>query len=178
MKLLLEISDNDFGLGSSERFDKPYRLRKSGRAIIFNDKGEVAIQFSSKYNYHKLPGGGLDDGETTLEALHREVKEEVGCEIEVGEMVGVTIEYRNQLDLLHISYCYLTKVKGEVGEPAWEEGEIEEDFKIIWIQLKEAIKLMEKENPEKIKNKFIVKRDLEFLKEAKKMLQELEMLQK
>ncbi|OGF20767.1 hypothetical protein A2316_04130 [Candidatus Falkowbacteria bacterium RIFOXYB2_FULL_38_15] len=171
MKLLLEISDSDIGVGSPERFDKPYRLRKASRAIIFNDKNEIAIQFASKYNYHKLPGGGLDKGENTPEALRREIKEEVGCEIEIGDEIGIIIEYRNQLDLLQVSYCYLAKLVGEVGKPAWEEGEIEEGFESVWMLPDEAIRLLESESPNEYKNQFIVKRDLEFLREAKRMLQ-------
>jgi 8-oxo-dGTP diphosphatase len=170
MKLLLELSDKDFDEGSSERFEKPYRLRKASRAIILNENNEVAIQFASKYNYHKLPGGGLDEGETILDALHREIKEEVGCEVEVGEKVGLIIEYRNQFDVLQMSYCYLAKVKGDVGEPEWEEGELEEGFESIWVPLDQAISLLEADKPKEYKNKFIVKRDLVLLKEAQRLL--------
>jgi ADP-ribose pyrophosphatase YjhB (NUDIX family) len=31
--------------------------------------------FGSKFGYHKLPGGGMEDNENALEALEREVKE-------------------------------------------------------------------------------------------------------
>ena len=122
MKLLLEISDSDIGVGSPERFDKPYRLRKASRAIIFNDKNEIAIQFASKYNYHKLPGGGLDKGENTPEALRREIKEEVGLEYQ-DELRLISAQ-----DILKSSDKHVVRLTfvGEIdGEPKINDEHLE-----------------------------------------------------
>ncbi|MBU2545338.1 NUDIX domain-containing protein [Patescibacteria group bacterium] len=168
MKLLLEISDKDVNNGSVERFNKPYTLRKAARAIVVNDKNEIAFQFNSKYNYHKLPGGGINEGETILQGLKREIKEETGCEnIEIIDEIGMIIEYRNELDILQISYCYLAKPIGGMFEPQYDKGELEDGFKPLWVSKDEAIELLKEDKPNDYEGKFIVKRDLAFLEKVK-----------
>lgn len=48
------------------------------RALIINDEGEVLLQHRSDTGFWGLPGGGVELGETALEALKREVLEETG----------------------------------------------------------------------------------------------------
>lgn len=165
MKLLKEIRNNDIGLSDGERFDKPYYLRKAARAIVFNDKNEIAFQFVSKKNYYKIPGGGVEKGETIEQALRREVLEESGCNIDIIDEVGMIIEYRNNFDTIQISYCFIVKVKGEIGEPKYEQDEIDEGLIPMWISLEEAIKLTESKTDD-YQGRFIKIRDLIFLKEA------------
>jgi len=169
MKLLLEISDKDVNNGMIERYDKPYTLRKAARAVVFNDKNEIAFQFVSKHNYHKLPGGGLDEGETILQGLKREVKEETGCEdIEIVNEIGMIIEYRNEIDVLQISYCYIAKALGKISAPEYDKEELEDEFRPLWAPINKAIELLKKDEPDDYQGKFIVKRDLIFLEELKK----------
>ena len=40
-----------------------------------------------------LPGGGARDGESSEQALSREVLEETGCEIEIGARLGVARQF-------------------------------------------------------------------------------------
>ena len=104
------------------------------------------------------------------DALQREIIEEVGCKSDVGEEVGVIIEYRNELDILQISYCYFARVVGEIGELSYEQGEIEEGHQPLWTSVDQAIQLLETDAPDDYEGKFIVVRDLVFLKEAKRLL--------
>ena len=167
MKLLLEINEKDVGAGLPERFNKSYRLRKAGRAILFNNKQQIALQYVTKNTYHKLPGGGVDGVETIKEALNREVQEEVGCDLKTRDILGVIIEYRNKFNILQISYCYLADVDGKIGTPSYEKEEIEQGFKLIWVSLDEAIDLLEKDAPKNYEGRFIQLRDLTFLKRAR-----------
>ncbi len=166
MKFLAEISDETLGVGKREQLNTTYIVRKSARAVLMNEKGEVALQHLRKNNYYKLPGGGVEQGESILEALTREVKEEVGCSCEVGKEIGIVIEYRNEHNLLHISYCYLARVVGTLGEAAYEQGEIDEDQTTIWVSPEEGWKLIQGSITDIYKSKFIVARDGRFFAEA------------
>lgn len=173
MKLLKEISEKSLGISDQEILEKNYKLRKSARAILLNDKGEVSIQHITKHDFYKFPGGGVEIGETEEEALKREVLEEVGCEVTIVKELGIVIEYHTSDNLLHISYGYLCKVKGDIGEPQYEEDEIDDEFEPVWKTMDEAIELTGKHSPDEsdIAN-FIITREKAFLEEAKKYLNE------
>jgi len=166
MKLLAEISEGTLGLSDEfEQLGSEYQLRKSARVILLNQEGKMATQYLKTYTYHKLPGGGINAGESIEDALKREVKEEVGCDCEIIRPIGMTIEYRNKYKLLHISYCYETKVVGEMGEPALEEGEIEEGHETLWLPPAEVLAKMKTDTPGKFEGYFILKREISFLEE-------------
>lgn len=166
MKLLAELSEGSVGLdGGFERLKSDYTLRKSARAILLDTSGKMATQYLEKYTFHKLPGGGVDDGESVEKALRREILEEVGCDLKITRPIGVVIEYRNKYKLLHISYCYLAEVVGTVGQPKLEAEEIEEGQVTLWLDPKEALKKMKTDVPGKYEGSFILKREIAFLEE-------------
>lgn len=84
----------------------------------------------------------------------------------------MTVEYRNEYDILQISYCFLAKVVGEVGETAYTQKEINEGHKPLWTSIDEAIHLLEKDKTDDYEGSFIIIRDLALLKEAKRLLLE------
>jgi 8-oxo-dGTP pyrophosphatase MutT (NUDIX family) len=91
-------------------------------AIIFDSKGLVLTKhFVNGFGeYFLLPGGGLDKGESPIEALNRECKEEIGVDIQTERLVYYKSAYSDEdtyLDLiflcksLPISAEFLGKVK-------------------------------------------------------------------
>src|SRR3989338_5734113 len=88
MKLLLELRDKDIGAISKKSIMKE---RAASRAILMNN-GKIALMNVTKHSYHKLPGGGIEKGESIEEALLREMKEETGCKIKIIAELGKIID--------------------------------------------------------------------------------------
>lgn len=64
-------------------------FRVAVSALIFDDKGRVLLARRRDIDWWNLPNGGMEASETVDEALQREVMEELGVSIEVGQLVGV-----------------------------------------------------------------------------------------
>ena len=162
MNLLKTIRDADIGVDSqaSPNYDK----REAARAIVFDKDRNVALLNVTKKNYHKLPGGGIEEGEDIETALRREVLEEIGCSIENIRELGIIEKYRNNLKIHQISYCYIADVVGDKGLPNFVGDEIDDGFQPEWMKLEDAIKTLESEiNVGDYEGKFIRMRDLIFL---------------
>jgi 8-oxo-dGTP diphosphatase len=82
--------------------------------IIFNGK-IVLIQRKNPPYKEKfaLPGGFVEIGETTEEAIVREVLEETGLTIEIVKLLGVYSEPSRDPRGHTVSVVYLTRGKGE-----------------------------------------------------------------
>ncbi len=60
-------------------------------AVIIQDRRILLIRHQkTQGTYWLLPGGGVDYGETLPQALTREVKEETGLDIKVGQLLFVS----------------------------------------------------------------------------------------
>ena len=164
MELLKEIKDKEFPEDESI-----LKIREASRAVLFDENNLIPLLFVSKHNYHKLPGGGIDEGENKIQSLIRECIEEVGSEIEVQGEVGKIIEFRSKWDLKQISYCYYGKIISK-GEPDFSEKELSDGFKVIWVSLKDAIFKVENDKPKNYGGIFIQKRDLKFLKKTEQII--------
>ncbi|PKO11793.1 MAG: A/G-specific adenine glycosylase [Chloroflexi bacterium HGW-Chloroflexi-10] len=76
----------------------------------------------------EFPGGKCEPGETLPQALTREIREELGCEVEVGAEFGIYQHaYTHFRITLHAFHCWLVK-----GEPQALEAS-----QLIWAQFHE-----------------------------------------
>src|SRR3989442_13530259 len=59
-------------------------------ALIVDQQGKILLARSHKwFDKYTLPGGHIEVGESMVDAVRREVKEEVGLDVEVVEMLLV-----------------------------------------------------------------------------------------
>jgi 8-oxo-dGTP pyrophosphatase MutT (NUDIX family) len=58
-------------------------------AVVENDSNELLMVERSDNGLWALPGGAQDLGESVIDAVKREVKEETGIDIEVEELSGI-----------------------------------------------------------------------------------------
>ncbi|KIL51813.1 8-oxo-dGTP diphosphatase MutT [Jeotgalibacillus soli] len=99
-------------------------------AIITNDQDEVLCALRSPEmslpNVWEFPGGKIEQGEQPEQALYREIQEELGCTLNIFELVeDTTHEYENMIVRLMTYKASILK-----GEPtAREHAEIK------WVSL-------------------------------------------
>lgn len=91
----------------------PQKTRPCAYAVILNAQGLVAGVRESSGRL-SLPGGGIEPPETPVEAVHRELREELGCRVHLAERIGQALLYFESE-----GYCqalYATFYAGELGE--------------------------------------------------------------
>jgi len=171
MERLLTIHEAGIYPGKENISSKDFKERSAARAVVLNDKNQVALLKAATYNYHKLPGGGVESGEDMRLALKRELLEEIGCAANVIAEVGEIIEYRDKWKLKQTSHCYLAKQVGKQKAPSFTQSEIDEGFEIVWADnIKSAIDLLEHDQPQNYDGLFIQQRDLALLRAAIELL--------
>lgn len=156
----------------NEEEAKKLKPRLAARGIVFDANDNVAILPVSNHDYYKLPGGGIEEGESEIEAFRRECLEEIGYDVEVLSELGIIIEYRTEMSRVQTSYCYVGKVIGERKEIALTEHEISQGFKQpLWVPFEEAFNLVSTSKPNNYEGGFIKERDTLIFETARKFLE-------
>lgn len=169
MQLLKTFRDQDVipDTPLSPASENTYSTRVAARAVLSNDRGQIALLHVTRHGYHKLPGGGVEAGEQVESALARELLEEVGCTAEVTAEVGRIDEYLAEVPVYQQSYCFTARLTAQTAEPAFTAEELSDGFQIVWVKdLATAISLLEHDQPTNYDGKFVGARDLLFLRSA------------
>lgn len=157
----------------NSEIEKPakYTRRQTVKAIVINDKKEIALVTNSVHNLYSLPGGGAEGSDLEAEII-RECIEEINQKIEITGIVGVIQEFRDRDAKEYITTCYSALVTGTVEGDMRTEDEIKNGLRVEWVS-KERVKNIFKKQSKKVKEEeisfyntaFNILRDQEFLTE-------------
>lgn len=104
-------------------------------AVIFSENSILCAQRSEKMSLPlmwEFPGGKIEKNETDIEALKREIKEEMLCDVEVCEKITTTTyEYDFGIVNLHTYKCQLKE----------QIPTLTEHKSIIWVKSQELDQL-------------------------------------
>lgn len=152
MKNLGTIRAGDVFPGTIDSPDESYpAIRKTVRLVLEDKEGRFGFLMYPKRpgfpeDYCGFLGGGVESGETLLEALVREAREEVGCTIkdirELGMIKEFGVDGSNQATE---AYCYFARVDGPKGVPEPDEKEHAAGARPVWLTIPEAWAMYEKQ---------------------------------
>lgn len=124
---------NGMATSSPQRYPEP-----TVGALIINDSGDILLVQSYKWNnFWSVPGGHIELGERAEEAVKREVKEEVGLDVEPIKMLMVqqAVYPKNFMAPKHFIFMdFLCRTKS--SEVKLDNREIQESK---WVTPEEAL---------------------------------------
>jgi len=128
-------------------------------ALVHDREGRVLLikrKFEPNKGRWSLPGGLLETGETLLEAGRREVKEEVGVEIEVEELFQVSEEIvrdsEGKARFHFVLVDFLASLNPERATIALNE----ESESFVWSKPEEIKGMDVSENTKRIVEKYLI----------------------
>jgi 8-oxo-dGTP diphosphatase len=115
-----------------------YIERPGVYAVIENNHKQIAV-IKTNTGYF-LPGGGIDFGESEMDALKREIFEEIGCQVSVLAEIGEAVEYikahtEEKYYQIHSKF-YQVQIVSKTGEGT------EKDHRLVWLSRGDAPRLL------------------------------------
>ena len=165
MKLLFEIDKKNY-----DNDGKAF-IRPSARAIIIKDN-KIYMVHSLVYDYYKFPGGGIENNESTIDALIRETKEEAGLVVIKDSIKEYGYVHRVQKadepsysKFIQDNFYYICDVENKILEQHLDDYENFEKFTLELVDPKIAININ--------RNKEHGPKDLDMIEREAKVLESL-----
>ena len=91
------ITDENVGQNNTGEDPSTFEEKEGARAILTNEKGQIALIHAVNKGWYKLPGGGRDKDELVHQCLERELLEETGYTSDHWTYLGPTWESTSKL---------------------------------------------------------------------------------
>ena len=168
-EIFIELQDNEWP------FDYTDHDRQVVRAVVIDDCGyfyfvrAVRDDEFGKATLIETSGGGVENGEDLIEAIKRELKEELGADVEVLCKLGIVSDYYNLIHRHNINNFYLCRAIS-FGDKNLTQDEID-CFHLSTLKMTydEALAEYEKCSDTKL-GRLIASRELPILKHAKTVI--------
>ena len=168
-QLMLELQDTQWPFTYTDHD------RQIVRAIVIDDTGwyyfvrAVRDDDFGKATLIETSGGGVEPDEDLRDAIQRELREELGAEVEILCKLGVVSDYYNLIHRHNINHYYLCRALS-FGNRHLTEQEIE-DYHLSTLKLRfeEAVREYELRSSSKL-GCLIANRELPVLKKAREWL--------
>ena len=171
-ELFINLQDDQW------EFDYIDHDRTVVRAIVFDEEDKfyfvkaVRDDDFGKATLIETSGGGVEENEELLDAIKRELKEELGVEVDVVCKIGVVSDYYNLIHRHNINNYFLCKVKSFVDKNLTEEEMDDFHLSTLRLSYEEACKEYEYRSNSKL-GKLISNRELPILYRAKEILDKM-----
>ncbi len=129
-----------------KRFGRPpirgqkYVLRRGVYALLPMGKDLLVTFQDAPFEEFQLPGGGIESGESPIQALHREVREETGWRIANPRRLGAfrRFTYMPEYDLWAEKLCeiYVALPVRALGRP------MEIGHQAVWMSVRSAAQVL------------------------------------
>ena len=118
------------------------------KALMFNSNGNILLAFNN--NTYQFQGGHVNDDEDIDECIKREIREEVGIDVEIKEEPFLSIEtYDNNYfntgkKVLNTIYYYrvFTDLEPDFSRTKYDQLEMKTDFDLFYVSFSNLEKFL------------------------------------
>ena len=149
--------------------------RNIARAVVYDQNGQfyfVRAQRDDDFGKATLietAGGGVEEGEDLLAAIKRELKEELGADVEVICRIGVVSDYYNLIHRHNINNYFLCRVDSFGDKNLTEDEKNYFHLSTLKLSYEEAVKEYESGRDTRL-GRLLANRELPILHRAKEIL--------
>lgn len=115
-----------------EADEREFVPRFSANGLLFDDYNRLLVFESVNRRLFDVPGGEIEPGETALDAVRREFKEETGLVIEVGSKIAEGVSFFSYFDKPPFRNIREYFVVWQVGGALLENGNGADSFRMHW----------------------------------------------